>query len=182
VNTLRFRSMARVLFIWSWRRVLDYLTIAIMGGGGEHLAYWPFYRKASFIKMLVSVQIFVDDLCIAMSGSMVDRNSMVGLIIISRRAPVFPVSFENAKRGPSIAWIGAIISIHDHGIEARVNQTILLGVFEQGIQDARSFGGRANHVATLLWTWRPFLQCLWGAPSAPLIVCGPSASCFPLSD
>ena len=30
----------------------------------------------------------------------------------------------------------------------------------------RSFAGRCNHVATLLWPWRPFLQSLWAALSS----------------
>ena len=44
-----------------------------------------------------------------------------------------------------------------------VNSTLKLNVISKG--ELRALAGKANHVATLIYAWRPFLDQLWAAIS-----------------
>ena len=74
-------------------------------------------------------------------------------------------------------WIGATLRVMPSGLEASIKKSILdelraqvLDILKSNVVSRkvlRSFAGRCNHVSTLLWPWRPFLQSLWAALSSP---------------
>jgi hypothetical protein len=88
----------------------------------------------------------------------------------------FPLSFKKGQRGPEVVWIGGTLKISREAVEASIKKSILDDLKDQVSEILksnvcpkkflRSFTGRCNHVATLLWPWRPFLQHLWAAVSS----------------
>ena len=123
------------------------------------------------------LQTFVDDPIGSVTGSERQRNYIVAAIVLVWMALGFPLAFKKGQRGPEIVWIGATLRVTSSGVEASIRKSILdeLRVQVSDILKSnvvsrkvlRSFAGRCNHVATLLWPWRPFLQSLWAPLTAP---------------
>jgi hypothetical protein len=98
---------------------------------------------------------------------------VMSVVILIWRSLNLPLSFGKGVRGQSVGWIGGNILITAESVIASVKQSILSALEEQigkcmkcnviARTELMSLAGRANHVAALLWTWRPFLQHLWAA-------------------
>jgi len=119
------------------------------------------------------LQVFVDDPCMSLTGTTYHRNLCTAIVVLAWRALGFPLAFRKGQRGPAVVWIGGTVRVHRSGVEASIKKSILDDLGSQvdellksntcSKKALRSFAGRANHVATLLWPWRPFLQHLWAA-------------------
>ena len=132
--------------------------------------------QGMFPSTVLALQTFVDDPCVCITGSPAARDLCCALLILTWRCLGFPLAFHKGQRGNSVAWIGNKLLVEDDVIIATIKPEILKELEAQieqvlksnvvSIRLLRSLAGRANHVASLLRTWRPFLQQLWGALSA----------------
>jgi len=85
----------------------------------------------------------------------------------------FPLSFSKGKRGKSPVWIGAQITVGSLEVVAEITEAKiselkqltfeLLSTNVPSIKAVRSYVGKAQNVAVLVHTWRPFLSNIWGA-------------------
>jgi hypothetical protein len=123
------------------------------------------------------LQCFVDDPIACVSGTRECRELNLATLIVSWLALGFPLSFKKGQVGPVVTWIGATLRISSEGVVASIKDSIIQDLTKQ-VEEAlsgnvisrkalQSLAGRANHVASLLHVWRPFLQQLWAALSAP---------------
>ena len=124
-----------------------------------------------------SLQTFVDDPLGTLTGSERQRNTYIAMVVLVWSALGFPLAFKKGQRGYEIVWIGATLRVMASGLEASIKKSILdelrahvLEILKSNAVSRkmlRSSAGRCNHVSTLLWPWRPFLQSLRAALSAP---------------
>ena len=125
----------------------------------------------------VSINTFVDDPLTVLSGPAARRTRHMAMIILVWRALGFPISFAKGEEGPKVVWIGTTYKLLDAAVECSIKEAILNDSREQ-IEILKSSGNlvkakllksttsRANHVAGLLMTWRPFLAQLWAVLSS----------------
>ena len=83
------------------------------------------------------------------------------------------IAFHKAEVGDQVKWIGALYQTTPHGVTISLNPDLwrellrLVKTFTQhnliDVAILRSFTGKANFAAGLLFVWRPFLKDLWGA-------------------
>ena len=118
-------------------------------------------------------QHYVDDPAIAISGTQESKDDIVATAVLIWSIMGFWLTFHNAQRGTTIVWIGAhidfardrvVISIPEPKLThffASVEDTLKLNVV--GIRSVRTLARKANHFASILYVWRPFLSELWGA-------------------
>ena len=156
--------------------------VQAQGAGGSPLVWG---RVAALVTRLTQsmyhpqealLQTFVDDPIGCLTGSRRQRNLWLATIVLVWSALGFKLAFKKGQRGPEVVWIGGTIKVSHTGVEASIKQSILDCIREQlreilksnvcSRKLLRSFAGRCNHVATLLWPWRPFLQSLWAAISS----------------
>ena len=124
----------------------------------------------------MSLQVFVDDPCAVVSGSRIARDTIITTIILVWRALGFPLSFKKGQRGSRVVWIGNTFKFMPTSVVASVKPETLQTLERQCREivqlnmvpkkTVRSLAGRTNHVATLLWAWRPFLQAIWASLSS----------------
>ena len=98
----------------------------------------------------------------------------------------FPFAFDKGQRGRQVDWVGH--SIHVDTIAKKVTSSIKAQFLADlhattrsflkknvlSLKEVRSYAGSANHVATLLWGWRPFLEELWAAITSPSTLRSPA--------
>ena len=70
-------------------------------------------------------------------------------------------------------WIGVRLRLLANGVTCTISEEQLKSLLEActkalslnvvSKRDLASIAGKANHIASLLWSWRPFLQGLWAA-------------------
>ena len=85
----------------------------------------------------------------------------------------FPVSFAKGKRGKKLTWIGVQLEISPGQATAHITAEKVQELREfvghclssnvASVKELRSFVGKAQNVAGVLHTWRPFLTNIWGA-------------------
>ena len=99
----------------------------------------------------------------------------MAVVIVIWRVLGFPLAFRKGQRGPSVVWIGCTYELDAESVTVSIKEAILADLKDQvttamssnvvSRKALHSLAGRANHVAGLLWAWRPFLQQLWAAIS-----------------
>ena len=89
------------------------------------------------------------------------------------RALGFDLATHKAQLGPQVNWIGYEVS--DSALDTTLSikksfmQELLSDTQELsrknvvGKRALRSYTGRCNHIANLLFAWRPFMDTLWAA-------------------
>jgi hypothetical protein len=122
---------------------------------------------------MVSIQTFVDDPCLTISGSAKQRDMVMAATILVWRGLGYPLSFSKGVRGKHVVWIGGQLTITPKSVVAEIKKSILADLTDQVFRvcssnvvsrkELLSLAGRGNHIAALLWSWRPFLQWIWGA-------------------
>ena len=80
------------------------------------------------------------------------------------------LSFHKGQWGREVDWIGYHISTDDDGITVSIKEAFmndftrevatLLKTRRIFLNDLTSFTGRTNHIACLLYAWRPFISDL----------------------
>ena len=123
------------------------------------------------------MHIYVDDPCTTIKGTPARRKRIVTIICIFWLAINWGLSMHKAQQGPKVSWIGFGLSVTDLDVAAEIKEDsmkdfrkLLAHTRRQrwiSVQSLRSFAGKSNHIAKLLFSWRPFLTQLWGASSNP---------------
>ena len=121
-------------------------------------------------------ELYVDDPAAAIKGTKTERDLTVKLIILMWRVLGFPVAFSKARRGRRVVWIGGDIEIMSDRVSVRIPEDKLaelaaltdnfLSGNTVGVKALRRYAGLANHMASVLFVWRPFLSELWAALQA----------------
>ena len=85
------------------------------------------------------------------------------------------MAFHKAQLNKKADWVGYSVSSHDGAVEAEVKESFMEDMAATtgellehnyiSLKTLRSYTGRANHIANLLFSWRPFLDALWAACS-----------------
>jgi hypothetical protein len=119
------------------------------------------------------LQVYVDDPWSVVLGDKRTRDRSIAKLVLIFRILGFPLAFSKGKRGKSLIWIGVLLSVGDSETIAEVtaakNSELKQLTFELrssnvvGIKSIRSYVGKAQHIASLIHTWRPFLSNIWGA-------------------
>ena len=85
------------------------------------------------------------------------------------------LAFHKAQHGPKVQWVGhdvhaqrnpslIDVAIKEEFMEQLLALTLSIDSRNQvSRKELRSYTGKANHVSTLVWSWKPFLDCLWAA-------------------
>ena len=121
----------------------------------------------------VRIELYVDDPAVCIRGSARVRDRLLAKTVIVWAILGFPLAFHKAKRGACVDWIGAALSVGVDCVTVSVTEGKLQELrsstarFLQSnvvsLNELRSYVGLANHVASVLYVWRPFLAELWAA-------------------
>ena len=122
---------------------------------------------------IASIQIYVDDPIVTIRGTPEEVTHIVAKLVLLWRALGFDLATHKAQLGPRVNWIGyevsddilaTTLSIKKTFMEELLVDTLALSSKNVvGKRSLRSFTGRCNHVANLLFAWRPFMDTLWAA-------------------
>ena len=130
------------------------------------------------------LQVYVDDPCFLMAGSQGQRDRMASILICLWMSLRIPLAFAQASRGADFTWIG----VHYHikaDLDGKVTVTgkseLMQEILEAtmahqkvnviSVRDLQKYVGKANYVAGVVDTWRPFLTDLWAVINS----CGPDS-------
>ena len=130
------------------------------------------------------LQLYVDDPCFLMAGHKPARDRLASILICLWLALRIPLAFGKASRGTDFTWIGVHCCIKA-GKDGKVTvagkeelmQEILKATREHirtnviSVRDLQKYVGKANYVAGVVDTWRPFLTDLWAVINS----CGPDS-------
>ena len=58
-----------------------------------------------FLETELAIEVFVDDPCLAVTGSLAQRNKSIAIVILFWRTLGFPLQFKKGQRGPTVNWI-----------------------------------------------------------------------------
>ena len=121
----------------------------------------------------IKMQIYVDDPWSAARGTPAELDTTFAMVVVTWMALGFPLAFHKALRGAAITWIGVRLIVCDDGVQAEImaeqvqELTLLTEKFRQGNvvsrKELRSYTGKLESVASLLYTVKPFVQPLWAA-------------------
>ena len=121
------------------------------------------------------VNIYVDDPILVLGGRLQERELMMAMTMLVWCALGFNLSFKKGKRGRCVQWVSATYSIWDDfaGVTVSIKPEIEAEVMKMTseimsanvvpVKTLRSYAGKVSHIASVLATWRPFLQEIWGA-------------------
>ena len=126
-----------------------------------------------FLETDLAIEVFVDDPCLTVTGSLAHRNKNIAIVILFWRTLGFPLQFKKGQRGQTVNWIGFTLQSTDTELVVSIKPEILdefrsqiASAFKGNViskRELQKLAGRANYVAGMIPTWRPFLQELWGA-------------------
>ena len=121
------------------------------------------------------MNVYVDDPLVILRGTFLQRNRITALIILAWRILGVNLAYTKAQCNDTIDWIGwnlAGSTLHKT-VTCNVRSDRLDELFELAlrhvkanvisIKDLRTFVGKAQSMASLLYSWRPFLSMLWAA-------------------
>ena len=129
--------------------------------------------QAGFETTEFRMQVYTDDPHITVKGSKERRDLLMAAAITSWIMVGLDVAFHKARRGKAVEWIGSLITVVDGGVHLEVKPQLWQEVRDTvetwlhsnvvSVRELRKLTGKANYIASLIITWRPFLADLWGA-------------------
>jgi hypothetical protein len=85
----------------------------------------------------------------------------------------FQLAFHKAQYGQLIEWIGFQIQVLLDRVQViippdKIEELLeLINKYIDGsvisVKELRSFAGKADHIASIILTWKPFVSEIWGA-------------------
>ena len=118
-------------------------------------------------------EVYVDDPILALHGTVVANQEAAALAILAWTALGVGLSFRKGQFGKRVDWIGATFSTHAGGLDATIKAERLeeLSLLTDKLlssnlvstADLRSYIGKAQSIASLLFTWRPFVHMMYAA-------------------
>ena len=123
----------------------------------------------------VRTQIYVDDPCIAIWGNAAIRDQVAATIMLVWLALGVRLAFPKGMLAAEAEWIGIRFAVAPPILTASIKEALIAEIRSEArsFMDVNviprkrflSFIGKCNHVATLLYGWRPFLRELWAVVS-----------------
>ena len=120
------------------------------------------------------LQIYTDDPIAAVAGDAAQRGMRMSSLMCLWMALGLGVAFHKAVRGRDVVWIGARYELFDDHLTVSVTPELIeeliasieamLDANRVKVRDVRRLAGQGNHVAGLVFSWRPFLKDFLGGP------------------
>ena len=135
-------------------------------------------RTLAAIVPSASTQIYVDDPCYTLCGTLEEAALSLAKILLWMEITGYPIKLEKASGGKTVEWIGAVVQCDDANREVTVTVPekkvqALLEVTEKmerrpvvTTKDLRAYAGQLSFVAGLVPHLRPFLSSIWAALSS----------------
>ena len=139
-------------------------------------------RLSAFVgRSLVSpaearLQIYIDDPILTILVITERANLLICIVTMAWLIMGFDMAFHKAQKGPKVSWVGYEIEDTPASTFVKVKTEFTdelwkytKGVMRKnviGLKFLRSFTGRINHAANLMWVRRPFLDVLWAATAS----------------
>ena len=125
-----------------------------------------------------AMEVFVDDPWVAMLGTERQCRRMTAVLVLAWRILGINLALKKGQLGDKVDWIGASLSIESDKsialaiIKSRLDElavlcTQLVRYNTVSAKSVRSFAGKCQSMASVLYTWRPFVYTLYGALSKP---------------
>ena len=86
------------------------------------------------------------------------------------------LSYHKAQLGTVVHWIGYTLQVDQTAVVAKIKadfmtdfRSLTLDIMKNryvSLDALRSYAGKANHIAALIMSWRPFLDQIWAALSS----------------
>ena len=123
-------------------------------------------KKASAFSLLLRA--YVDDPLAAVAGTKPERNRQFAILVACWLAMGYKLAFPKAQRCPLAEWIGCLLAVFPDRVEAWVtperaddledetNKMLSENVI--AVPRLRSYAGKVSFVASIIPTWRPFLN------------------------
>ena len=119
------------------------------------------------------ISTYVDDPLISAFGTKTFRDRQFAIVLLIWGALWFPLSLTKAKRGKTITWTSGVFESTPEGIRVGIKEEIRLDVLSSSkamvkvnvlkIKELHSFVGKLVHIASIVFTLRPFLTDLHAA-------------------
>jgi hypothetical protein len=121
----------------------------------------------------VRLRCYVDDPCVSVKGTPAARDTLIAICILVWRSLGLGLAFSKGERGTQVEWIGVQLFSNREFLQVSLKRTFLDELRELitvtassnvvSLKQLRTLAGKANRVATIVYTWRPFLSELWAA-------------------
>ena len=131
--------------------------------------------QSLFLEDELRLSIYTDDPIAVVKGRRSSRNHFIGILVLLWRALGLRLAFHKAARGSEVVWVGYRLKVSTEQVVISVKDELLQEIKQMiqkltknnivALKDLESFAGKCNHVAGMLYTWRPFLREIWGAIS-----------------
>jgi hypothetical protein len=137
------------------------------------------FTQSMFSDREARFQIYIDDPIAIIRGNRIRRDRIIAMASLVWLILGVELAFAKGQRGVEVIWTGHQLSLKQAvSVTAAIKEEFLNDflvstetLLQQNImslQELRSYAGRANHVANLLWVWRPFLEELYAAIGSPV--------------
>jgi len=165
-------------------RINDDYFVFLRTAQGTKNAPLTWNRMAALISRLtqslfwadeVRIRCYVDDPNVSMKGTSSQRDLFCAICISVWAALGFTLAFPKGERGSTVDWIGVRLQCTSEYVRVSLKASyleelkgLLLELLKSNLvslKTLRSVAGKPNRVATIVYTWRPFLSEFWGAIS-----------------
>ena len=119
------------------------------------------------------MQIYVDDPLTIIRGNAARTKRLAALSIVGWTVLGFPLAFHKAVMAPTLTWVGVKLQLTSDQVRVEVPEskvqellTLIDGCLSSNLTSKKSLRtliGKAMAVASVLYTWRPFLHELYAA-------------------
>ena len=155
-----------------------YMFVSLVFGSKSSVPLWGRFAAwlgrstaSLFVDDLIRLQIYVDDLLVAVVGTAARRIHLVNIAFLWAAVAGYPFAWGKGSSGVDVTWVGAafctglehvVVRIPTQKIEELLTDTNeLLGLVVVNKQRLRSYCGKVSFVAGLVVVLRPFLAGLW---------------------
>ena len=156
---------------------LTWATImGLLGRFANSLFIQPAFRRARSLEEC-RLQIYVDDPWAVARGTAARRQIIFAKLTALWLVVGLPIAFHKASRGQDVKWIGVQFTLQKGQIVCTIPadkllelKSLTLAYTKKNIiskKDLRSFAGKMQSVASLLFALRPFVATLWAALYSP---------------
>ena len=119
------------------------------------------------------LHVCIDDPCLILRGSPKQCDRYVAIVVLLWLCLCSDLSYHKGQYGTQVDWTRYNFEITPTEIIAKIKADFmqdfsqwtdeLLSYSQLSVRYLCSYAGKANHVAMLVYTWRPFLDQIWAA-------------------
>ena len=128
-------------------------------------------KKDSSFSLLLRT--YVDDPLATVSGTKAARDTDIAILVAVWLAQGYDLTYPKAQRARTVEWIGGVLKVYRDRVEVWISpdkaeeiRDITREFLSKNLvplKELRSYAGKCSFVSSLIQTWRPFLDQLWGA-------------------